>query len=77
MRNCYIVKFLGNFLQEISEKPIEAPAPKPVLPATGRPQISICSLDLHRSQISEDLGAMQAGGFGLDIDDDPPIVTQL
>jgi hypothetical protein len=62
MRNCYIVKFLGSFLKEISEKAIEAPAPKPVLPATGRPQISICSLarknhalSLHRSQISQDL----------------------
>jgi hypothetical protein len=40
---------------------MKASSPKPVLAAAERPEISICSRD----------------GFGLDIDHEPPIVTQL
>jgi len=61
MRNCYIVKFLVILCRKSPRKRREAIAPKAILPAEERPEISISS---H-------------GGFGLDIDDEPPIVTQL
>ena len=61
MRNCYIVKFLGNSLTKTSGKGVEVSSPESVLATGERPEMSLCSRD----------------GFGLDIDDEPPIVTQL